>query len=186
MSSELRNAPGLFASGQLALRKAIPADAGPLSDFAARTFSETYAGDNTSSDMAAYMANAFGPAIQLQEISDPASSVTVAVCRDGPGEAFAGYTHLLEDQEPTSILLKRIYVDAAWKGSGLGRLLIEQARHECRRRGRQRLWLTVWERNRRAIGFYEKLGFRISGETKFELGDDIQTDLIMEIAIPPG
>jgi ribosomal protein S18 acetylase RimI-like enzyme len=186
MSSERRNAAGLLASGLLVLRKALPADDGPLADLAVRTFSETYAADNSSSDMADYVAKSFSPAIQLQEISDPASAMTVAVHRDGRGETFAGYTHLLEDQEPASVLLKRIYVDTAWKGSGLGRLLIEEAMNECRRRGRQRLWLTVWERNRAAIGFYEKMGFRVSGESKFELGDDVQTDFVMEIAIPAG
>jgi hypothetical protein len=71
MSGERPNAAGLLASGSLILRRAMPTDAAPLSDFAARTFSETYAADNTSSDMAAYVAEAFSPAIQLQEIPIP-------------------------------------------------------------------------------------------------------------------
>jgi diamine N-acetyltransferase len=186
MANESRNAAAMVASGELVLRDATPVDAAVLSGFAARTFREAFAADNTPSDMEAYLAKVFSPAIQLREISDPASSVTIALHRDDRGGALAGYLHLVEDPEPASIQLKRIYVDTIWQGSGLGSLLVEEARREGRRRGRQRLWLTVWERNPRALAFYEREGFRVSGQTKFELGDDVQTDFVMEMAIPPG
>ncbi|HEX7807692.1 MAG TPA: GNAT family N-acetyltransferase, partial [Thermoanaerobaculia bacterium] len=43
----------------------------------------------------------------------------------------------------------------------------------------QSVWLGVWEHNPRAIAFYEKCGFRITGKHPFLLGSDLQTDLVM-------
>jgi diamine N-acetyltransferase len=173
----------MVASGTLVIRKATPADAAALSAFGARTFGEAFGADNTASDMEAYLAEAFSPSIQLAEISDPASAMTLVLESGGLAEALAGYMYLVVDPDPASLFLKRIYVDKEWQGSGLGGLLIEEAGRECRRRGRRRLWLTVWERNPRAVAFYERAGFRISGTTTFQLGDDIQTDFVMETAI---
>ena len=45
------------------------------------------------------------------------------------------------------------------------------------------LWLGVWERNEKAIRFYEKLGFETFGEHEFILGTDKQNDLLMKKAL---
>jgi ribosomal protein S18 acetylase RimI-like enzyme len=42
---------------------------------------------------------------------------------------------------------------------------------ECRKRGADLLWLTVWMQNHRAITFYEKTGFRLCGLETFMLGE---------------
>jgi ribosomal protein S18 acetylase RimI-like enzyme len=42
------------------------------------------------------------------------------------------------------------------------------------------MWLGVWEYNPRAQRFYEKNGFRIVGSHVFLLGEDPQTDLLMQ------
>jgi ribosomal protein S18 acetylase RimI-like enzyme len=41
------------------------------------------------------------------------------------------------------------------------------------------IWLAVWEKNPRAIAFYEKKGFRKVGRQTFQLGSDIQHDHVM-------
>ena len=46
----------------------------------------------------------------------------------------------------------------------------------ARARGAKTLWLGVWERNQRAVAFYEKYGFTRVGEHTFVLGSDAQTD----------
>jgi ribosomal protein S18 acetylase RimI-like enzyme len=43
--------------------------------------------------------------------------------------------------------------------------------------------LGVWEKNKKAIEFYTKLGFQIKGEKTFLLGNDKQRDLIMQIFV---
>ena len=54
---------------------------------------------------------------------------------------------------------------------------------EAEHRGYQAIWLGVWERNDRAISFYEKWGFATVGTKEFVLGSDAQTDLVMERSI---
>jgi RimJ/RimL family protein N-acetyltransferase len=44
----------------------------------------------------------------------------------------------------------------------------------------ERLQLTVYEKNARAIAFYNKVGFTPVGSTTFTVGDDVQTDIVME------
>jgi diamine N-acetyltransferase len=41
------------------------------------------------------------------------------------------------------------------------------------------VWLAVWQRNARAIAFYEKHGFHCTGTQPFLLGSDLQTDDVM-------
>ena len=46
-------------------------------------------------------------------------------------------------------------------------------------------WLGVWDQNARAIRFYEKAGFADAGEISFQLGDDVQSDRLLVIALTP-
>jgi ribosomal protein S18 acetylase RimI-like enzyme len=73
----------------------------------------------------------------------------------------------------------RFYVDRAWRGTGLAAALMDAAAEEARGRGARSLWLGVWERNPRAIRFYEKCGFRDVGSQDFVLGSDVQRDRVM-------
>ena len=164
------------------LRRAIADDAGALSGFAARIFRDTFGPDNKPSDMEAYLAGAFSPAIQAAEIADGATIVILALDRGASGDQLVGYAHLVRDA--TNIMLKRLYIDAAWRGSGLASLFMDRIFEECRRHGADRIWLTAWTQNLRAIAFYEKTGFRVSGSETFMLGEDAQTDHIMEMAVP--
>ena len=49
----------------------------------------------------------------------------------------------------------------------------------ARSAGHRTIWLGVWERNARAISFYERWVFEKVGDHVFRLGSDDQTDLIM-------
>jgi len=53
------------------IRHGNPADAALLAELGARTFSETFAPDNTPEDMTAYLASAFNPTQQAAELADP-------------------------------------------------------------------------------------------------------------------
>ncbi|MBZ3691936.1 GNAT family N-acetyltransferase [Phyllobacterium calauticae] len=164
------------------LRSATTDDASALSSFAARCFQETFGPDNKPSDMKAYLSNAFSPAIQAAEIADDAAIVILALDDRATTGQLAGYAHLVTHD--TDIQLKRLYVDASWQGCGLATRFMDRIFEECRWRGTDRLWLTVWTQNHRAIAFYEKIGFRVSGAETFMLGEDAQTDHVMEMAVP--
>ena len=83
----------------------------------------------------------------------------------------------MESSRPIEIV--RFYARTRWIGRGVGRGLMEAVLREARARGHDRVWLGVWERNERAIAFYKKWGFIKVGSQPFQLGNDIQTDLVM-------
>jgi ribosomal protein S18 acetylase RimI-like enzyme len=60
---------------------------------------------------------------------------------------------------------------------------MEHVKAEARARGARTLWLGVWERNARAQAFYRKWNFRTVGEHMFQLGSDLQRDILMERAL---
>ena len=85
--------------------------------------------------------------------------------------------------------LMRIYLDNGWHGRGLAQALLKEVVRAARTLGGDSIWLGVWERNGRAIAFYEKSGFRRVGATEFRLGDRLHQDLVMvaELAtLPPA
>jgi ribosomal protein S18 acetylase RimI-like enzyme len=51
---------------------------------------------------------------------------------------------------------------------------------EAEKRGCDTLWLDVWERNPRAIAIYRNWGFIEVGTQTFQLGNDLQHDLLMQ------
>jgi diamine N-acetyltransferase len=138
--------------------------------------------NNRAEDMQAYLAEAFSPEIQAAELADPAS-VTFIVDIEGN---FAGYARLKEGRPRVEIIgfrpveLVRIYAEREYIGRGIGSALMQASLEESARRGWDTIWLGVWERNPRAIQFYEKWGFSVAGQQTFKLGEDLQTDLVMQ------
>jgi ribosomal protein S18 acetylase RimI-like enzyme len=51
---------------------------------------------------------------------------------------------------------------------------------EAVKRGCDMVWLDVWERNSRALAFYRRWGFVEVGTQTFQLGDDLQHDLLLQ------
>jgi ribosomal protein S18 acetylase RimI-like enzyme len=166
----------------LTIRRGTVADAGLLSELGARTFAETFASDNTPEDLAAYIATSFSVAQQTAELEDPAS-IFLIVEVDGRA---AGYAKLhdgtpeqgVEGAKP--IELVRLYVSREWLGRGIGEQLMRACLDEARQAGHETIWLGVWERNGRAQAFYRKWNFRPVGEHMFQLGSDLQRDILME------
>jgi ribosomal protein S18 acetylase RimI-like enzyme len=164
------------------LRRANPADASLLAELGARTFSETFSGENAPADMAAYLASSFNLAQQTAELGDPASTFLIAEV----GGVATGYAQLhagepaegVEGAKPVELV--RLYVSREWLGRGVGEALMRACVNEARRAGYATIWLGVWEENGRAQAFYRKWNFRAVGEHVFQLGSDPQRDILME------
>ncbi len=172
------------------IRHATTDDAGRLALASARFFAQTFGPDNRPEDMAAYLAGAFTVDRQVAEIRDPESTIWLAEVResDAPKDAaprLIGYVQLrqrrtvapVHAEQPAE--LARLYVDREWLGRGVGAALIETCLNAAQGSGADVVWLGVWERNARAIAFYEKYGFRRVGTQAFQLGNDQQTDVVM-------
>ena len=170
----------------LIIRRAKMDDAGLLAELGARTFSETFAADNSPADMAAYLASSFSEAQQAAELSDSDSTFHIAETNGvAVGYAMLRSGSVLDsvtDDEP--IELVRLYVSRKHLGGGVGAALMRVCINEASRRGHRTLWLGVWEHNHRAQAFYRKWNFHEVGTHIFQLGEDAQTDILMERSIP--
>lgn len=170
---------------EVTIRRAISDDAALLAELGARTFQQTFAADNTSDDMASYLALHFSVAQQTAELTHPASTFLIAEV-DGQ---TAGYAKLHAGDPPKDIEgampieLVRLYVSQEWLGRGVGEVLMRACLDEASSAGHETLWLGVWERNARAQAFYRKWDFRAVGEHIFQLGADMQRDILMERAL---
>ena len=170
---------------QVTIRRAISDDAKLLAELGARTFEQTFAADNTSEDMACYLALHFSVEQQTAELAHPASTFLIAEVN---GQAV-GYAKLHAAEPPKEIEgakpieLVRLYVSQEWLGRGVGEALMRACLDEARNIGHETLWLGVWERNARAQAFYRKWDFSAVGEHIFQLGADMQRDILMERAL---
>lgn len=173
----------------MTLRRATPADAGALAAFGARAFHDTFAPGNDPADLALYLAHAFAPEAIAASLADPASTTFVAERDTGD---WLGYVRVVADTPHPAVAgrrvaeLSRLYADRSALGTGVGARLMQACLDWAGETGHDALWLGVWERNARAIAFYERWGFATVGETAFTLGTDVQRDLVMARPVGAG
>jgi diamine N-acetyltransferase len=167
-------------SNNVQIRRCEASDAVVLAPFAAKLFFETYADSTPAADLAAYIAKNFQVDHVRKQISDPAGVVFIGQMDSG---SLAGYAHVVFAGEQPAFL-NRLYVATEFKGSGLAHRLLEEVIQACRKLKVERLNLTVFEQNARAIAFYKRSGFLEIGLTTFKVGNEIYTDV--EMALPIG
>ena len=169
----------------LNIRYGVTGDAKLLSELGAKTFSDTFAKDNTPENMATYLKASFSPEIQFRELSSPENIFLIVESENIP----IGFVQLILDSKEESIKgtksleIRRIYALQEYIGKGVGKALMEAAVHEARQHGCDTIWLGVWEKNPRAIHFYQKWGFKEVGTHIFYVGQDPQRDFIMELTL---
>jgi len=167
---------------QQSIRRANEDDAALLAELGARTFSDSFASQNTPENMAAYLAAFFGREVQRAELADPLNTFLIV---ENEGVAI-GYAQLRAGKPPAcvsgpkAIELSRLYVSSAFQGGGIGARLMDACLTEARQAGYQTMWLGVWKENVRAQAFYHRWNFSVIGEHVFQLGADRQMDWIME------
>ena len=164
-----------------AIRSAVQEDAATLADLGARTFRETFESICSPKDLAAFLAEAYGEAIQRAELADPSRPAWVLEI-DGVPSGFAQLR--LGHREPCvtgkrPAELQRIYLLRAVQRGGLGAALMETSVERARAWGADVLWLGVWEHNAKALAFYARYGFREAGDHIFQIGQQIDRDLIL-------
>lgn len=166
------------------IRQATLDDAKTLTDLAYTTFWDAFAHHpkNAPDDLNHYMRQAFNVEQTTKELGEMNSLFLIA---EIDGDA-AGYAKLItgniEDGVTAErpIELNRLYSHQQFLGKGIGQALMDACLEHARTEGHDVMWLGVWEFNPRAQRFYEKNGFRVVGSHVFQLGEDPQTDLLMQ------
>jgi len=149
------------------------------------TFSETFAEGNTDENLKHYLEFGFSTEKLTAELNNSESEFYLALIESH----VIGYLKVnfgeaqSEAQDPDALEIERIYVLQEYQGKRLGLTLIEKALAIAHKRKSPYLWLGVWEKNPRAIQFYQKLGFVEFGQHIFQFGDEAQTDILMKKVI---
>ncbi|WP_242505331.1 GNAT family N-acetyltransferase [Bifidobacterium pseudolongum] len=160
-------------------------DVNTIRDLSIATFAETFASLNTEEDMEQYNERHFSTDELQREIDNPDSTFVVAKVDGVP----AGYMKVNVGDAQTEEMLgnrmevQRLYILRQYKRNGLGARFMHTAFDMARVQGKSVIWLGVWEHNDAAIAFYKRMGFVQFGSHDFVLGEDRQTDLLMEAAV---
>lgn len=163
------------------IEKASVIDLKTLQEIGRDTFFETFAESNTEENMQQYLSVNFSLHKLSAELAESDSHFYIAF----DDELAIGYLKVNAGQMQTelrgdhSLEIERIYVLSAYHGKNVGKVLYEQALLVAADLGKSLIWLGVWEKNPKAIRFYEKNGFVAFDTHIFKMGDDEQTDVMM-------
>ena len=168
-------------SQKLKIRRATIDDAILIASLGARTFEASFGADNRLEDMEQYLSLSFSETHIEAQLSDLSSIFLLAYekCK------AVGYVMLRVSKKPISVNgskpveLVRLYIEEEIIGKGYGSALMNSCLEEAKKKGHRTIWLGVWEKNLRAIRFYEKWGFKKVDTKDFVLGSDLQHDHIM-------
>ncbi|WP_242148157.1 GNAT family N-acetyltransferase [Sphingomonas sp. BAUL-RG-20F-R05-02] len=165
-------------------RDARAADAAALSAMARQSFVETFGTLYSPSDLATFLDDAFGANGLAAQLSDPEFTVRLAVEGDAI-IAFAkmGPVTFPGEWRPDAIELYQFYVLAPWQGQGIAQEMMEWAIFHARDHGAREIILSVYVDNHRARRFYERYGFEEIGAYAFQVGETIDDDRLMRLAL---
>lgn len=146
------------------------------------TFSNAFEKDNNPQDFKKYISEAFSEDSVRQQLRNTNSSYyfvhsTAGVIAYFKTNEFDAQSEL---QENEGFELERIYVLAEHQGKGIGIQILKKVMALAKEKGKHYLWLGVWERNKRAIKWYQEQGFIKFGTHSFFIGEDEQTDWLMK------
>jgi ribosomal protein S18 acetylase RimI-like enzyme len=170
---------------EINIRRVTLDDLSPLQKIGRQTFYETFAAENTEENMNNYLEQGFSIEKLTSELNEKNSEFYFA----SHDKAIIGYLKLnygssqTELKDDKALEIERIYVLKEYHGKNVGQLLYDQAMRRASDKQVDFVWLGVWEKNPRAIGFYKKNGFVEFDKHIFKLGDDEQTDIMMKLTL---
>ena len=167
------------------IQKATLNDLEILQKLSIQTFTETFAAVNTPDNITNYINDSFNTQQLTTELSNTNSMFYLAYSNT----VVVGYLKInfgdaqTETHDHNALEVHRIYVLQTFHGKNIGQLLLNQAKKIAENNGVASIWLGVWEENYRALQFYAKNGFVVFDQHVFTLGNDKQTDLLMQLRL---
>ncbi|MGB7786758.1 MAG: GNAT family N-acetyltransferase [Salinimicrobium sp.] len=172
-------------SEELDFKKLSPAELPELKELSRSTFFDAFASQNNPEDLHSYLDKAFSEDSLKNELFEPRSEFYFAKIKG----KTVGYfkinfeTAQTDFQEDDGMELERIYVIKEHQNQKIGQAMLDAVIEMAIQRKMRYLWLGVWEKNEKAIKFYEKNRFKFAGEHEFWVGNDRQTDRIMKLEL---
>ncbi|MCP4600783.1 MAG: GNAT family N-acetyltransferase [Proteobacteria bacterium] len=140
------------------IRKAIQSDAANLAALGTCVWVDTYATQGVFEDISKYV---FSELVTDRILALIGSKDIFVIQNEN---SLLGYI-VLDSEKEKKVEIETLYILPRFQGQGLGRKLIEKAKEAVT----VPLWLSVWDKNLKAINFYQRLGFEERGEICFDL-----------------
>ncbi|WP_422361844.1 GNAT family N-acetyltransferase [Reichenbachiella sp.] len=170
---------------QIVIRKISNSDVENLQEIGKNTFFDTFSADNSKENMETYLNTKFSLQQLTEELNNENSEFYFAELE----KQTIGYLKVntgnsqTEIQDDSSLEIERIYVLKKFHGKHVGRLLLKKALEIANSRRFESIWLSVWEKNLKAIQFYKRNGFIEFDKKTFKLGIDLQRDIMMKLKL---
>jgi len=170
---------------QITIRPSQISDLPALRQLSIDSFRNAYAAFNTPANMAHYLLENFSEEKMREELSDRKLCFLLA----SDNERLVGYVKLnlhpgARGGAENPVEIARLYTEPTLIGKGIGKQILHAVDAYAKTNGHDAVCLDVWQKNFRAINFYQREGFSICGTTRFVLGEDIQDDFIMIKRLP--
>lgn len=175
----------MSALSAVEIRPARPDDVAALAALARVTFYEAYDALAQPSDLDAYTTEHYSLTQLEKELVDPLITIWLGL----HGAEAVGFLQLAAVAAPPEVKgrkplkLDRLYLRKSAWGLGLGRRFMELMLRTATERGHDSVWLSVWEKNPRALRFYQNWGFIDIGWEIFMTGEDRSIDRLMELSL---
>ena len=156
-----------------------------LQEIATETFINTIPADVSEDDLTKYVKDRFGK----EAISGALSNSETEFYLARLNEKAIGYLKInfgnaqSDIKDPEGMEIERIYTLSEYFGKNIGKMLLDKAVESATKKMLKYVWLGVWEKNPRAIRFYEKNGFVRFGNHSFKFGNDTHTDILMKLEL---
>lgn len=166
----------------IVIRIATKQDAEVIADISQQTFIDSFKDQNKKENIDKFINEQFTKPRLMEEVGAPNNIFLLAY----KGSKLAGYVRLRENNNPPqlqgleTIEVARLYAITEMIGKGVGKALMEESIAIAKAKGKQVIWLGVWEENERAFSFYTRFGFKKFAEHDFILGDEVQKDWLLK------
>lgn len=168
----------------MTIRPATIADAALLTALSAITMREAFGPPHNPAELVEeYIQSAINVTQLTTELTDPRAAFFLL---EQPNGTAIGYAKLRRHAPPrrmttrNAVEIQRIYLLQTAVGQGQGQRLMEYCLDWAKQRGYAAVWLGVWERNKRALAFYRKMGFERFGFHYFQFGSERQRDFWLQ------
>ena len=154
----------------VAIRLAHGEDIKRIAALATQVYLDTYATAGVWNTIADEIAEYFSIEAVRQTLEHPDRRILLAE----RGDRLRGFVQwrspcaqpLVDARHPAEI--ERLYVQRAQSGTGIGSLLLSRTESTLKLEACDRVWLTAWAENTRAIHFYLQRGYVDVGQSFYE------------------
>lgn len=170
------------SSKELIIERAQRQDVPALAELGAKTFTDKFGHLYSAENLSRFLTESHSQAAYEALLSDADTALWVSRDSDGTLAAYAvaarGTSLPIDGDASAAMEIKRLYVDQAYQGAGLGRQLMDVMLAWISEAGDRPIYLSVYKYNDGAQRFYQRYGFSEVREITFLVGDHVDPELL--------